>query len=391
MLILDTYLFRIYGQSVNLSLSIPGIPAWVMFILLLPLTACDRENQSEPESRVDHGTSIQPAMISTVDSWYPFFLNIGKSSSTVLLQNAELMDQAILKFIQTPNQENRLAAQQSWSKAHQSFQTMKPAFLFLKHISATVSGPSLKLIDHMDSWPVTPGYLDSIDGYPYSGIVNDVTLPLNKNSLLEQHSFSDQSEASLGLHVIEFFLWGESSQQLKPLEQYRAVRQWQREEEHLPISQHPNNRRRQYLTLLSSIYLESCQNIDFLWKQASQGPWGSAAISSLYANIGEIRSNVGQQNVDSTNATSFSDHPHNLLSTRVEALLKFLSQDPSHDNSNKPFTPNVYQSIHALKQILPRVGSTEMDKPLADKLDFTLTQLESSLYALIDEKKLSAN
>lgn len=61
----------------------------------------------------------------------------------------------------------------------------------------------------IDSWPIEGGYIDYVDGYPFSGIVNDLALPLTADNLIDQHGFADVTYVSLGFHALEFMLWGE--------------------------------------------------------------------------------------------------------------------------------------------------------------------------------------
>lgn len=69
---------------------------------------------------------------------------------------------------------------------------------------------SSHLTEQLNSWPIEPGYIDYLDGYPLTGIVNDTTLTLNAENITNQHKFSDASYISLGYPALEFILWGES-------------------------------------------------------------------------------------------------------------------------------------------------------------------------------------
>jgi len=108
------------------------------------------------------------------------------------------LHQSVLQFLAEPdNAEHLITAQNAWRKAHTSF--LQAKFLIRPQMS------------ELDTWPIEPGYLDVLPAYPESGIISDLTLEITAAGLRHQHQFTDPTEAALGFHVIEFFVFSRPS------------------------------------------------------------------------------------------------------------------------------------------------------------------------------------
>ena len=90
--------------------------------------------------------------------------------------------------------------------------------------------PSVQLID---AWPLLPGFIDNLPGYPHTGIVNDMTLPMTSEVLRAQHQITDTAEVALGFHVIEYYAFTRRHQDFAGA----------------------STRRKQYLSLVSDLLL----------------------------------------------------------------------------------------------------------------------------------------
>ncbi|MEX2327615.1 MAG: imelysin family protein, partial [Pseudomonadales bacterium] len=58
--------------------------------------------------------------------------------------------------------------------------------------------------------------LDSLPEYRDSGIINDFTLTISRETLIGQHGFTDPSEASLGFHPIEYYAFARPIEDFVP-------------------------------------------------------------------------------------------------------------------------------------------------------------------------------
>lgn len=366
-----------------------------LFAASLTLLASCSPNSTQEPAKPLSTTGHQPRLSAAHRAhWFKGFSATGQQLATELSQSAEQLHHAIEAFLQQPNQENRQQAQQHWRNVYEQFQTMQPMQPYLTSIAPP---NQLQHITKMDQWPIIPGYIDSIPGYPHSGIVNDVTVTLDLNTVIAQHSPTDVSEASFGLHVIEFFLWGASPKELKPLQQFHKQAHWNSPQQQ-PITQHPNNRRRQYLLLVSQQLRATCRQINSLWGLPKSTSHASLALKSLHQTLGEIRKDLHLSTPtkakEEQEEFTFSGTPHHPMAWRIEALLHLLadtspllqtsSTNPQHAyEQHNPFSQKASVISKQIKQILGDAEFKFNDPHWLNKLDFTLAQLETSLYNAI--------
>lgn len=175
------------------------------------LTGCD---QNTPTQDASPAVTQQAAALpeSTDSSAFRSFLGLSAYTSlSMATQKAQQLDQQLSGFLHQPDTTSLVQLQSAWREAYNAYlQSLIFAYLPIKDpVEWRKQG-----IDYhdtlalLDSWPVEGGYIDHVPGYPFSGIVNDLTLELNETSLLAQHGFSDPSYASLGYHALEFMFWG---------------------------------------------------------------------------------------------------------------------------------------------------------------------------------------
>lgn len=375
----------------NLTLFLqPKIVSLMMMSLASLLLGCSPSSDSilnAPTPKASQEEFLSP---SHRNAWHDNFSTVGSQLASQLHHNAEQLHLSIQTFLHQPNEENRLLAQQNWLNTYDKFQAMEPAQHYLKSIAPP---NQLQQISLMDQWPIIPGYIDGVAGHPFSGIVNDVTVTLDLKTVIAQHSPTDASEASLGLHVLEFFLWGESRDQLKPLQHYSPLENWPAPQQQRPISDHPNNRRRTYLLLLSELIRSTCYQANSLWALPDNTRYSSLALESLYTTLGEIRKDLHQPSSPEDN--TFSGHAHRPLTPRIQALLYFLpsaknpptnamiksTPNPAPElSANNLFTQQSIDLSNKINTIINNSKYTLDDKNWSDKLDFALTQLETTLF-----------
>lgn len=136
-----------------------------------------------------------------------------------------------------------------------------------------------------------PGFIDSVEGYPFSGIVNDASLQLGDEELRQQHGLTDEADVSIGFNVVGFLLWGEhidnSERVARPFTDFATVEHWEDSSEDLPIKDHPHNRRRDMLQLTIELLSADSQNLLNAWVEgalpATQEQAKSWEMSQLHA------------------------------------------------------------------------------------------------------------
>ena len=99
------------------------------------------------------------------------------------------------QFLQNPSDASLLTARTAWHDAHRRFAAL--ALLLGRREDN----------DEIDVWPIEPGFLDTLPGYPASGIVGDEVITISLATLRAQHGITHPSEASLGFHPAEYFLF----------------------------------------------------------------------------------------------------------------------------------------------------------------------------------------
>ncbi len=256
-----------------------------IMMLTTVLTAC---GQSQTDS---------PAVPETVPEQNlpdssSFSAHLGLSAYTrmsLAAQSAQELDSKLAAFLYNPTPASLETTRQAWRSAYNAWLET------LIYAQLPLNDPpdwARKGIDYeqtirlLDSWPIEGGYIDYVPGYPFSGIVNDLTLELTEANLLSQHGFSDPSYASLGYHAFEFMLWGADGKRpardFVPQENTAPVVIGNEEEApsetdtlHSDIALTPSdtvqnhNRRRQYVQLLSEQLQKHLHRLQRRWEPSN--------------------------------------------------------------------------------------------------------------------------
>ena len=145
---------------------------------------------------------------------------------------------AVNQFLDTPDEETRTQLQQSWLDAHNAFAATR-ALLLNQHDD---------LLFAIDAWPIEPGFLDSLPDYPDSGIVNDFTVNISKETLKQQNGITANDEVCLGFHPLEYYAFA------RPLQDFVQI-----------DSASPNakniERRRQIVSLIAAMLVDDLNQL----------------------------------------------------------------------------------------------------------------------------------
>lgn len=127
--------------------------------------------------------------------------------STSVCESAKNLKAGVKAFLDSPDPETLINARAQWRRAHQSYADLVVAY--------KLAGQELPNIhedrDTLDAYPLLPGYLDRVPGYPRSGIVYS-EVPLTPAFLQEEHQSTDFLYLTLGFHPLETMLWGSADQ-----------------------------------------------------------------------------------------------------------------------------------------------------------------------------------
>ena len=222
----------------------------------------------------------------------PFAAQVGivaYTSLSLASQSAQIMDSKLASFMYHPNPMSQQEISQAWRQAYDEYlytlvfsylPIQDPPDWHTQHIAYS------DLLVQLDSWPIEGGYIDYIPGYPFSGIVNDLALDIDENSIRSQHGFTDPTNASLGYHALEFMFWGQegkrSAHDFFPQENTAPVpindaeetlstdNEQSADDTHSPLHITQNhNRRRQYTKLLSELLQKDLHRIQRRWEPSS--------------------------------------------------------------------------------------------------------------------------
>lgn len=232
-------------------------------------------------------------------------------------------------------------ARQAWLVAHTAYELTALHRYFAMELLDEQNGIALLQLQYqLNHWPIVPGYIDHVGGYPDSGIVHDINVSLDGESLRGQHGSFDVSEVTLGFHVIEYLLWAESG--LRPVADFHAETQLSPEqsENGYTLEQLSNNRRRLLLSVVADVLVEDFLALQTLWlaqapdiRQHIQSTSATELIvalaNSMSAMLTEellLRSLYPMLNGDSTESiqSPFSRSTQNAVSSQLSGLERLL-------------------------------------------------------------------
>ncbi len=197
----------------------------------------------------------------------------GLKEFRVMLNNAEQLQVEVNSFLDQPNNKSLLAVQKQWQLTFTHYQKAQP-FLFIDDITTSVNSGVIKNLPELRfslaAWPIQPGYLDSYGPYIQSGIVNDISLTINANTLRKQNGQTDSEEVTLGLYAMEYLLWGDKEKASADRFQRQKKVPLALEKAGLQKHELPNNRRRQLLKLQSQLFISDIKTLIQQWK--TNGP-----------------------------------------------------------------------------------------------------------------------
>jgi len=195
----------------------------------------------------------------------------------------EKFQSSIATLTDQTNIENLNLSKQAWLNAHSAYElTTLHRYYATQLMGEQDSLVLMQLQYQINHWPIVPGYIDYVDGYPDSGIVHDINVNLDADSLREQHGSFDVSEVTLGFHVIEFLLWGYDADSVaRPATDFDAVLELTPKEieSGYTLEQLSNNRRRLFLTVVADTLVKDFLALQSLW--LAEEPSISQRIESI--------------------------------------------------------------------------------------------------------------
>lgn len=165
--------------------------------LTLGLAACQRQ----PENKHPQTAAQPPATSEPTQPPSPAALAIEDVDGAVC-QTADELKAHIEALVRQPNTDTLQLAQQAWKKAHLAYRAQRQM-----QVLAGVPQSTSATTNAVDATPMLAGYLDSVPGYPASGLVHAET-PLTAAYLKQQQQSTDPFFLTLGFHPLAFMLFG---------------------------------------------------------------------------------------------------------------------------------------------------------------------------------------
>ncbi len=173
-------------------------------------------------------------------------------------QQAAQMRDAIAAFLAQPNESTHNAAKAAWTTARQSY-LQTEAFRFyegpIDFIDSNTGeeGPEGRI----NAWPMNEAFIDYVKGKPDSGLINRQDFEITIENILDNDQVSDEADVTTGWHAIEFLLWGQDLNAQGP---------GQRSFQDFVPNKGNNNRRREYLQLVTDQLLRDLTFLEAEWK-----------------------------------------------------------------------------------------------------------------------------
>jgi putative iron-regulated protein len=257
----------------NLGLTLQRMGIAVLAPLLL--VGCNDE-AAGPQS-IESVNEITPSVFELLNpelsaSAKEIVLKYVEQIGTDLIQariEIERFQSSIVTLADHVSSENLSLSKQAWLDAHSAYELTTLHRYFATQLLGEQNSLALMQLQYqINHWPIIPGYIDYVNGYPDSGIVYDINVTLDVDSIREQHGAFDIYEVTLGFHVIEFLLWGYDTDSVaRPAADFDAVLELTPEETEsgYSLEQLSNNRRRLFLAVAADTLVEDFRALQSLW------------------------------------------------------------------------------------------------------------------------------
>ncbi|EDX85612.1 hypothetical protein S7335_3313 [Synechococcus sp. PCC 7335] len=194
--------------------------------------------------------------------------------------DAVMMQRAIATFLDNPNVDTHQAAKAAWTEARQSY-LQTEAFRFYEgpidfiDLETGEEGPEGRI----NAWPMNEAFIDYVQGKADSGVINDPSFEISTANVLENDQVSDEADVTTGWHAIEFLLWGQD---------FNADGPGQRSYEDFVAGKGNNDRRREYLNLVTDQLIEDLTFLETEWQPGSDNYRAEFVAQDPQETLGKV-------------------------------------------------------------------------------------------------------
>ena len=250
------------------------------------------------------------------------------------LAEADALSKAVQDFLQKPSTDTLEVARRLWTQAHDAYLLAATAELLeiyhpvldLAQTEPTVIHP---LRIRIDQFPMIPGYLDTVAGYPNSGLIHS-ELPINFETLNAEHQFSDSAYLTMGFHALEFMLNGDPGILDPRHEAYRLTHDDQ------STNQKTIQRRRDYLQFLVRQLREDVQLLADAWT----GPEGFYRSYVTVLQTRDLQAALANARQRAENDQQTGHIPSEVATMRRQLLTELADFEAEPAASSAPVVPD---------------------------------------------------
>jgi putative iron-regulated protein len=247
---------------------------------LLGATACsddkdDTAATTNTAATVSHELTDADALAAAAT-----YADLVHATYTDVVTKAESLDTAIHAFVAGPSAATLQAAEQAWLDARVLYGPTEVYRFYDGPIDNPKDGPE----GQINAWPLDEAYIDSVEGDPASGIVNDVegTPEITTDVLVAANEQGGETNISTGWHAIEFLLWGQdlsaTGPGARPVTDYTTS----------PVAE----RRGTYLTLLSDLLVKDLTTVRDAWGTEA-GSYRETFLDDPHRAVSDILRGMG--------------------------------------------------------------------------------------------------
>ncbi len=271
---------------------------------------------------------VGTAPTNTTTAFITNYANIVAASYEDSVSTADALHDAIDAFIADPTDENFTAAKEAWLASREPYGQTEAYRFYNGPIDDPDTGP-----EHLiNSWPLDESFIDYVDGDANSGLVNDTTITITEENLVDRNGLAAEDAITTGYHAIEFLLWG---QDLNAQPTDAGLRSFT---DFMDGGTNQNqDRRREYLELTAHILLDNLTDVSAQWAAGGSNyrsqllaATSAEALRRIIVGMGSLAGGeLGGERMANALATRgqeeehscFSDNTHRDLVNNLQGIL----------------------------------------------------------------------
>lgn len=234
------------------------------------------------------------------------------------------LDAAISDFVDDPSESGLAEARQRWLDAREPY-LQTEVFRFYE---GPIDGPE----GMINAWPLDEAYIDYTVDDPESGIINDPSVEISAESLMELNEQGGEENIATGFHAIEFLLWGQDRSDDGPGDRPYT--------DYVEGSDAPHAERRAlYLQTVSTLLVEHIEGLVDAWQEGEDNYRAEFESAPAKDALGRILTGM-------INLSGFETGGE-----RLQAALDSGSQEDEHSCFSDNTHRDMIQDIQGIKNV----------------------------------------